>query len=206
MTGKKPRALSVWGCAFLSLVVLSLGLIQHRWFVIAIALVGFTAVLVFIFFSRRPLPPPQPTILSTPRITVLSDVLTVLSSIGVAVGAALVAEGATELDLVRKADLQLDYDDPTTGIERLKAASAGLLTTNELLALRYDYELRAVDRLPYLNSQVPPEKGRFYYTPDETHRSVVFLSPAQVHALSARGWLFGPPPAVSDLGAIGVGP
>jgi hypothetical protein len=78
-------------------------------------------------------------------------------------------------------------------------ASGGLLRTADQVALQVallDYELSADDMLPLLNAQLDPSKGQFFYVSEEDNE-VVFLTPNQVQALTARGWQFQDPPVTN---------
>src|SRR5262245_31531264 len=90
----------------------------------------------------------EPRVSSSPPVTNFAETLRDLTALGLDTdSSAFTHEGCTELDLLRTTGLELEHYDVLTGIEGLKAASHGALTTSDLLPLRYDRELRATDRL-----------------------------------------------------------
>lgn len=163
-----------------------------------IAVVLFV-IAAFAFRSReKPRHEPQRVILSSPRIKVknLPDTLTVLSSLGLDISERALL--GTEVDLIRTVELRLwsRTQDFGTGFQELVKASGGLLTKADQVTLQValrDYELSAADTLPLLNAQLDPSEGQFFYASEEDN-GVVFLTPNQVQALTARGWRFQGPP------------
>jgi hypothetical protein len=198
MTKRSPHSAS-WGCGLAGIGLAVWGLLaHHHWLTVTLVSIGVAAAVFRQLFPGRSLPGPQPTILATPTVKDLPDTLAALSAIGLEVDASAPTNlPTTELALLRTVPLELDHYDVITGVERIKKASGNLLTMADLLPLRYDIELRGVDRLPFLNAQMDLTKGRFYYTPEEDYRQVVFLTSLQAQALAARGWSFRVPPAVS---------
>jgi hypothetical protein len=198
MAKESPHSAS-WGCGLGAIGLAAWGLLAHHyWLTFTLVSIGVAGALFRLLLPGRSLPGPQPTILAAPAVNDLPDTLVALSTIGLEVDtAATTALLTTELALLRTVPLELDHYDVITGVERIKKATGGLLTTADLLPLRYDIEMRGVDRLPFLNSQMDLTKGRFYYTPEQDYRQVVFLTPLQAQALSARGWSFRVPPPVS---------
>jgi hypothetical protein len=196
----RPRGV-LPGCALLAASFLTAGLFTHQRLLTAAGVACTGVVLLLLLFPLLllllpgpPRPGPQPLVLSTPCITNLEVARAALSAIGLELGGKN-ADGSptTELDLVQTVALELDHYDVLTGIERLKKATGDLLITADLLPLRYNTELRGIDALPFLNSRLDLTKGAFYYTAEEDFRTVLFLQPAQVQALSQRGWSFRTP-------------
>jgi hypothetical protein len=166
--------------------------LAHQWLLVSLILAAL-GVVVIIFVARdRRRPRSGLTILSSPRVEDVHDTLTALSAIGLDVlDSEPALPGATELDRVRVVELRLRRDFETC-FQQLASASGGLLTKADQVTLQVallDRELSAADMLPLLNSQLDPAKGQFFYVSEDDDR-VVFLTPEQVQALSARGWRF----------------
>jgi hypothetical protein len=126
----------------------------------------------------------------------LPDTLTALSSLGLDISEPGLL--GTEVDLIRALVLRLRSrtQDFGTGFQELVKASGGLLTKADQVTLQVallDFELATADMLPLLNAQLDPAKGQFFYAGEDDDR-VVFLTPSQVQALTARGWRFQDPP------------
>jgi len=165
-------------------------------------IVALFFLLVSLFFRRRKKPRNERDrlILSSPPVEDLPGTLTALAALGL--GVAEPSRVATEMDLVPAVELRLRSRTQECGadFQELVKASGGLLTKADQVTLQVallDFELSNADTLPVLNDQLESSKGQFYYVREEGDQ-VVFLTPDQVAALTARGWQFQGPPAVGD--------
>ena len=176
------------GAAGIALALAS-RLVTHQWLVFAVILVGVAAAVIALVVQDRRPHKPNLTILSSPRVRDLRDTLTALSSMGFDIPASE-AFGETEQDLLQAVGLPLKGSALANGFQQFASASGGLLTEADRITLQValqDRELRTVDLLPLLNSQLDPAKGQFFYISEEEDR-IVFLTPQQAQALSGRGW------------------
>lgn len=169
---------------------------------LAIAVVLFVIVAFVLQLRKRPRHEPQRGILWSPRVKNLPDTLTALSSLGLDVSEPALL--GTEVDLIRTVVLRLQSRTQNFGpdFQELVKASGGLLTKGDQVTLQVallDFELSAADMLPLLNAQLDPSKGQFFYIGEDDDR-VVFFTPNQVQALTARGWRFQDPPTTSSIG------
>jgi hypothetical protein len=182
-----------WSTAYVLVILFVYGLVAGRR-VVAIgsgAILAILAVFTIALIARgRGSKGSDPAILSAPSVQValFQNAAQELRALGLVVRPQATVDGAlTELDLLGNVvEIPNGESSAAVVLNQLQA----VLPPQVRLKLSEFGESFAPEDLIRLNASLPSQLGRFYYYPADENLQVVFLSPLQVQALSARNWRF----------------